>query len=130
LSWGVEGGGERKGILTFSIVPFSPHRFVTDNGSIKSRVHTGLNGKDQRKVARAIKRARAVGIIPFVGGVSERAASELCERREYTREQQLNVTNKTLPLNSYSYSLARLFRSAQWDVMVGGGSAASAAMPN
>lgn len=72
------------GTIHFMNLPLL-RRFVTDNGSIKSRVHTGLNGKDQRKVARAIKRARAVGIIPFVGG---------------------------------------------WDVMVGGGSAASAAMPN
>jgi len=43
-------------------------RFVSPNGSILGRSQTGLNGTDQRKVARAIKRARAVGIIPFIGG--------------------------------------------------------------
>ena len=45
-------------------------KYVSDNGSILGRRATGLSGKDQRKVARAIKRARAVGIIPYVGGWS------------------------------------------------------------
>ncbi|KAJ2814193.1 hypothetical protein FBU31_004488 [Coemansia sp. 'formosensis'] len=38
--------------------------FVTDMGKIKPRYKTGLTPKSQRRVAQAIKRARAFGLIP------------------------------------------------------------------
>ncbi|KAJ2747000.1 hypothetical protein GGI20_000896 [Coemansia sp. BCRC 34301] len=39
-------------------------RFITDMGKIKPRYKTGLTPKSQRRVAQAIKRARAFGLIP------------------------------------------------------------------
>ena len=39
--------------------------FLTPAGLIKSRVHTRLGARDQRKVARLIRRARAIGLMPY-----------------------------------------------------------------
>ena len=41
--------------------------FVSPTGQIKNRVQTRLGAKDQRKIAKLIKRARAMGLIPHVG---------------------------------------------------------------
>jgi ribosomal protein S18 len=40
-------------------------QFVTEMGMIKPRSETGLNRVNQRKVARAIKRARCMGLMPY-----------------------------------------------------------------
>jgi small subunit ribosomal protein S18 len=45
-------------------------QFVGGNGEILSRRVTGLSAKDQRKVAKLIKRARHMGLVPTVGGWS------------------------------------------------------------
>ena len=42
---------------------FSP--FVTDMGRIKPRLETGLSRKTQRKLGKAIRRARAMGLMSF-----------------------------------------------------------------
>jgi ribosomal protein S18 len=42
-------------------------KFVSANGRIQSRKRTGFSGQNQRKLAEAIKRARIVGLMPFVG---------------------------------------------------------------
>jgi len=42
-------------------------KFVTPNGKIQSRKRTGFNGQNQRMLAEAIKRARIIGLMPFVG---------------------------------------------------------------
>ncbi|KAJ1336584.1 ribosomal protein S18 [Batrachochytrium salamandrivorans] len=42
--------------------------FVTTIGHIKPRIETGLTPENQRKVGRAIKRARAMGNDPLFGG--------------------------------------------------------------
>ena len=42
-------------------------RFCTPTGQIQSRVQTRLGARDQRKVAKLIKRARALGLLPYVG---------------------------------------------------------------
>lgn len=42
-------------------------RYVTPGGQILNRVQSRLGAKDQRKVARLIKRSRALGIMPTVG---------------------------------------------------------------
>ncbi|MEZ6037549.1 MAG: 30S ribosomal protein S18 [Planctomycetota bacterium] len=42
-------------------------KFVSANGRIQSRKRTGFSGQNQRKLATAIKRARMVGLLPFVG---------------------------------------------------------------
>lgn len=41
-------------------------RFLNPNGRIKQRSVTGLNAKHQREVATAIKRARFMGLIPYI----------------------------------------------------------------
>lgn len=42
-------------------------RFVPERGKIMPRRISGISAKDQRRLARAIKRARAVALLPFVG---------------------------------------------------------------
>jgi small subunit ribosomal protein S18 len=42
-------------------------KFVTASGRIQSRKRTGFSGQNQRKLASAIKRARMIGLMPFVG---------------------------------------------------------------
>jgi small subunit ribosomal protein S18 len=41
-------------------------RFVTERGKIRSRRVTGLSRRDQTKMARAVKRARELGLLPYV----------------------------------------------------------------
>lgn len=41
-------------------------RFINAHGRILSRRQTRLSAKHQRKVAMAIKRARFLGLLPFV----------------------------------------------------------------
>ena len=41
-------------------------RFVTERGRILPRKITGLNSKQQKVVARAIKRARQMSLLPFI----------------------------------------------------------------
>lgn len=41
-------------------------RFVSDRGRILPRRVTGTYAKNQRKVTKAIKRARFMGLLPFV----------------------------------------------------------------
>jgi len=42
-------------------------KFVGPTGKIVSRRRSGFSGQNQRKLARAIKNARIVGLMPFVG---------------------------------------------------------------
>ncbi len=44
-------------------------KFVSDRGRILHRDKTGVSAKGQRHLARAIKRARHLAILPFVTGV-------------------------------------------------------------
>lgn len=44
-------------------------KFVSANGRIQSRKRTGFSGQNQRKLANAIKRARLVALMPFVGRI-------------------------------------------------------------
>ena len=41
-------------------------RFIPERGKIMPRRITGISAKDQRRIAQAIKRARAMALIPFV----------------------------------------------------------------
>jgi small subunit ribosomal protein S18 len=41
-------------------------RFISERGKILPRRVTGTSAKNQRKVATAIKRARVMGLLPFV----------------------------------------------------------------
>ena len=40
-------------------------RMLTPNGKIQSRKRTGMNAREQRMVAQAIKRARYMGLLPY-----------------------------------------------------------------
>ncbi len=40
-------------------------RYMTPNGKIQSRKRTGLNAREQRLLAQAIKRSRYMGLLPF-----------------------------------------------------------------
>ncbi len=42
-------------------------KFLTPQGKIQSRKRTGFSGQDQRKLATAIKLARFMALMPFVG---------------------------------------------------------------
>lgn len=44
-------------------------RFVTGEGKIRPRRQTGTCSKHQRQLARAIKRARHIALLPFTGEV-------------------------------------------------------------
>ena len=41
-------------------------RFLTERGKVLPRRATGLSAKQQRQVARAIKRARQIALLPYV----------------------------------------------------------------
>ena len=47
----------------------SMRRFITDEGKIRPRRQTGTCAKHQRQLAKAIKRARHVALLPFTGEV-------------------------------------------------------------
>ncbi len=42
-------------------------KFLTPTGKIVSSRRTGFSGQNQRKLALAIKNARIVGLLPFIG---------------------------------------------------------------
>ncbi len=44
-------------------------RYITDDGKIRPRRQTGTCAKHQRALARAIKRARHLALLPFSGEV-------------------------------------------------------------
>ena len=79
---GPQGGGPRRsrfgrfGQKRREVLPEEPldyknvgylAKFVSPNGRILSRKRTGFSGQNQRKLANAIKNARMVGLMPFVG---------------------------------------------------------------
>ncbi len=41
-------------------------RFISDTGKILPRRRTGVNAKNQRRLALTIKRARQIGLLPFM----------------------------------------------------------------
>jgi small subunit ribosomal protein S18 len=44
-------------------------RYVSENGKIRPRRQSGACAKHQREIARAIKRARHLALLPFTGEV-------------------------------------------------------------
>ncbi|OGO63450.1 MAG: 30S ribosomal protein S18 [Chloroflexi bacterium RBG_19FT_COMBO_55_16] len=44
-------------------------RYISDDGKIRPRRQTGTCAKHQRELARAIKRARHLALLPFTGEV-------------------------------------------------------------
>jgi small subunit ribosomal protein S18 len=41
-------------------------KFLNPHGRIQSRKRTGLSAKHQRELAKAIKRARFLGLLPYI----------------------------------------------------------------
>jgi small subunit ribosomal protein S18 len=78
-----DGGGRRSKFGRFGarrreVLPEEPldykntgylAKFVSANGRIQSRKRTSFSGQNQRKLAAAIKRARMVALMPFVGRI-------------------------------------------------------------
>ncbi len=44
-------------------------RYITDDGKIRPRRQTGVCAKHQRELARAIKRARHLALLPYSGEI-------------------------------------------------------------
>jgi small subunit ribosomal protein S18 len=44
-------------------------KFIGPTGKLQSRRRTGFDGQDQRKLASAVKLARFMGLLPFVGSM-------------------------------------------------------------
>jgi small subunit ribosomal protein S18 len=76
---GGRGGGRRYGrsrVCNFCVdkvtrIDYKDHdmlrRYITDRGKIQPRRQTGTCAKHQRALARAVKRARHVALLPFTG---------------------------------------------------------------
>ncbi|KAI5807459.1 ribosomal protein S18 [Peziza echinospora] len=66
--------------------------FVTEMGRIKHRTETGLRGVNQRKIAKAIRRAVGIGLLP-----STHKHPELLKKMEqtfYMRQKQAKATGR------------------------------------
>ncbi|ODQ50129.1 ribosomal protein S18 [Saitoella complicata NRRL Y-17804] len=61
--------------------PFLLNAFVTEMGRIRPASDTGISAKNQRRVARAIKRARAFGVMPVYSKFQVSASNT--NRRNY-----------------------------------------------
>ena len=46
-------------------------RFISDRGKIRSRRVTGLSRRHQQELALAVKRAREIALLPYVGDTRE-----------------------------------------------------------
>jgi small subunit ribosomal protein S18 len=44
--------------------------FITEQGKILPRRATGITAQQQRKIAKAVKRARILALLPFIGSNS------------------------------------------------------------
>jgi small subunit ribosomal protein S18 len=47
----------------------SLRKMMSGNGKIQSRKRTGANAMEQRMIAKALKRARYMGLLPYVAAV-------------------------------------------------------------
>ena len=76
-----EGGGERRFFAKPKTCQFCAdktividykktdllRRYITEDGKIRPRRQTGACAKHQREIARAVKRARHLALLPFTG---------------------------------------------------------------
>jgi ribosomal protein S18 len=66
-------------------------RFLTPTGQVMNRVQTRLGARDQRRVAKLIKRTRALGLLPYAGQVKVEThgwphAPDILEDRPWEKE--------------------------------------------
>ncbi|MCC6955169.1 MAG: 30S ribosomal protein S18 [Anaerolineales bacterium] len=59
---------DKNAVIDYKLVEVL-RRYVTDDGKIRPRRQTGTCARHQRALARAIKRARHVALLPFAGEV-------------------------------------------------------------
>jgi small subunit ribosomal protein S18 len=61
--------GKKKVGLGISIFDYKDHelllRFIDSQGQIKNRVFNGTTAKEQRRLSKAIERARQMGLLPY-----------------------------------------------------------------
>lgn len=82
--------------------------FLTPTSQIQHRMHTRLGARDQRKIAKLIKRARAMGLIPFQGQFSSEQhgwihAPDIHETRDWEKELvERGLTIQRPPMNQHS----------------------------
>ena len=55
---------EKKKVIDYKD-PDTLNTFISENGKIMSSRYTRLTAKEQRKLNKAIKRARLLGLLPF-----------------------------------------------------------------
>ncbi|GAA6004377.1 hypothetical protein JCM10207_000693 [Rhodosporidiobolus poonsookiae] len=63
VRYGIDPLKASNGVLN----PWIASEFVTSMGKIKARGKTGLQRKSQRKIGKAIRRARSMGVVPTFG---------------------------------------------------------------
>jgi small subunit ribosomal protein S18 len=66
-------------------------RFITPTGQVMNRVQTRLGARDQRRVAKLIKRSRALGLLPYAGQFKVEShgwkyAPDIHEDKEWEKE--------------------------------------------
>jgi hypothetical protein len=66
---------------------------MTPTGQIRNRVQTRLGARDQRRVAKLVKRARALGLVPYTGQFKAEQhgwihAKDMDEERDWEKELQ------------------------------------------
>jgi ribosomal protein S18 len=75
-------------------------RYITPTGQIMNRVQSRLGAKDQRKVAKLIKRARSLGLLPTAGQFAVEARGNIHEKdihEEKEWEQELVRRGLVMP---------------------------------
>ncbi len=64
-------------------------RFVSERGKIRSRRITGACRRHQSQIAQAVKRARELALLPYVGEPSERGdRGDRGDRRDRDRDRE------------------------------------------
>jgi ribosomal protein S18 len=79
--FGDSDGGPRGKRSKFS--KFRPPKFIGPTGKLQSRRRTNFDGQDQRKLAAAVKMARFMGLLPFVGSLHGEQDRDPRGAREY-----------------------------------------------
>jgi small subunit ribosomal protein S18 len=62
-------------------------KFVSDRGKIRSRRITGACRRHQNQIARAVKRARELALLPYVGDTREDRDSNMRPSRDRDRDR-------------------------------------------
>lgn len=90
-------GTDHTGDVHFMNVPLL-HLFVSSAGNILPRSQTKLCAKHQRKMARTIKHARQMAMMPYIGNVASRKPFKWTHQPEETQKQVKDFTAKELEI--------------------------------